>query len=198
MEAAHDSTALMLAVAGGFLLFAGGFWMIVSLGQWALAPVERRVSPVRLPTQFSLREVLLLVTEAQLAIAAIVWWWGDEAAAALITITIIGACLVVAWWHGTQRLSRSGVTCCLRRCVFLAVVNPLAGVAITAALWMNGTAILNTCLGKHWPLQPWLIGNLVIIGAFVTCRMLTVWAMRDVTPASDTLVADEGIQYVSN
>ena len=197
MEATHHWTALMLAVAGGFLLFAGGFWLIVSLGQWALAPVERRVSPVRLPSQFSLREFLVLITQAQLAIAAIVWWWGDEAAGALVTIAIIGACLVVAWWQGTQRLSRSGVTCCLRRCIFLALVNPLAGIAITAALWINGTAVLHTCLGKHWPLEPWLIGNLVIIGAFVICRMLTVWAMRDVTPAVSVEVCEDGIHYLS-
>ena len=196
MDATHDSYALLVAVASGFLLFAGGFWIIVSLGNWALAPVERRPVAARLPTQFSLREFALVVIEMQFVAAAIFWWCGDSAMAHC-GIGAASCALLLAWWHGAQRLARCGITCPWRRGVFLTVVTPLATAGITAALWINGHAVLQTCLGRHWPLSPWLAGNLVITGAFVTCRLLTMWAMHNVTPRRATEAHEEGIQYVS-
>ena len=196
MDATSDSMALTIAVASGFLLFAGGFWAVVALGSWALAPVEHRITKFRVPTQFSMREVAILAIELQMAVA-VLFWCKSESTAALWTMGVVCCALLAAWWYGAQRLSRCRVTCPWRRGLFLGIVMPLAIASIGAALWINGQAVLDTCLGRHWPLTPWLIGNLGIIGAFVTCRLLTMWAMLNVTPQSTRHVREDGIQYVS-
>ena len=196
MDATHDTTALTLAIGLGFLLFAGGFWIIVALGYWALAPVELRTTKKRIPTQFSIREFALLAIELQFAVA-ILTWYCDESTAALSVMAVVGCALLLAWWHGAQRLARCGVRCAYRRGLFLAVVIPLATASIAAALWHNGHAVMETCLGRHWSLPNWLAGNLGIIVAFVTCRLLSMWAMQNVTPRPTRQLHEDGIQYVS-
>ena len=196
MDATHDSTAVTLAAASAFLLFAGGFWAIVSLGKWALAPVEGSTAAARFPAQFSLREFALLAIEMQLAVGAVFWLCPSEIATMPFVLTVGGA-LLAAWWHGVRRLAESNVTCHFRRDVFLMIVVPLATISIGAALWINGDAVLQTCTGQPWSIHTWLAGNLVIIGAFITCRLLTMWTMRAVTTPSAKQVPDDGIQYVS-
>ena len=196
MDATQDSAALWFAATSGFLLFAGGFWIIVTLGHWALAPVERRAIRIRVPTQFSLCEFSLLAVEMQLAFAVLFWWCGDATLAAW-AMGVLGCVLLCAWWHGAQRLTRCGIACPWRRGVFLTLVMPLVSGCIMAALWTNGQAVIDICMGRHWLLLPWLAGNLVIIGAFATCRLLTMWAMRNVTPSIATQAGEDGVQYVS-
>ena len=193
MDATSDSTALLIAVATGFLLFAGGFWIIVSLGHWALAPVEHGTAKARVPTQFSLREFALLAIELQLAVG-IVFWWCDQSASALWLFAVIAGALLIAWWHGAQRLARCNVLCPMRRGLFLTVVIPLATFSIAAALWINGHAIVQTCLGQHWPLSPWLAGNFVTLTIFLTCRLINVWVLSTVPSGgvSDQRVVDAG------
>lgn len=198
MDATDGSTALTLAVMVSFVLFAGGFWIIASLGQWALAPIDRCGAGGRRPAQFSLAEFLLLMLEAQGLFAAGLWWCDERTGWTSAAALLIGVSLTAAWWQGVQRLSRGGVVCRWRRGVFLLVVTPTACAAIIAALWINGRAVLEVCLGNHWPLAPWLTGNALIIGAFLICRLLTVWAMHDVTARRAYKSADEGIRYVSS
>ncbi len=177
MDATHGSAALSLAVGGSFMLFAGGFWTIIALGQWALAPIDRIRAAVRLPAQFSLSEFLLLLLQAQAVVIAAAWCGGEPSAWTTLAALLIDVSLLAAWWQGVQRLSRAGVRCRRRRGVFLAIVAPLACAATVAALWINGRAVMETCLGTSWPLLPWLIGNGLVLAAFLICRLLTVWAM---------------------
>ena len=196
MDASYDSAALVIAVGSAFLLFAGGFWTIVSLSKWALDPAESGAVAASNPSQFSLREFALLAIEMQLAVGAVFWWWNNQPIAMWI-IVVMGSALLLAWWQGVRRLARCDVTCQVRRATFLTLAIPLAMSSIVAALWLNGEAVMQTCLGRPWPLAPWLAGNLAIIGAFVICRLLTVWTMRRVTPTATLNPSEDGIQYVS-
>ena len=197
MDAVHDSNVVTLAVGSAFALFGGGFWVVCSLGKWALAPIDRPVAAARIPTQFSVRDFLLLMVQAQVLLAAGLWWGESAPGWSAAGVLVIGTFICAAWWQGVKRLSACGVTCPRRRSVFLLLVAPAVCGTIIAALWINGQAVLATCLGQQWPLLPWLIGNLVIIGAFLTCRMLTVWAMRNVTPRGADPELNDGMQYVS-
>lgn len=197
MEAAHDSTALTLAAFSAFALFAGGFWMIASLGQWALAPVERPAAGLRLPTQFSVGEFLLLMLQAQAAVAGGLWWCGGDRDWMLTVAAVLGLGAIAVWWVGIRRMSRCGVTSSLRRAVFLLFVSPTTVAAFIAALWINGRAVVSLLTTGELPWGPWLASNLAVIGAFVLCRVTTLWILSDARPAMPAPIADDGICYVS-
>jgi len=179
MDAAPDSTALRLAAASAFLLFAGGFWTIVCLGQWSLAPLDRSRIPGKAPIRFSLREFLLLGLQMQLVVAACLRWHADEPGWPIASAAVGAAGLAACWWYAIRWLSHCGVTCGLRRAVFLALVAPLACAGIGVALWHNGRAVLLLCTGEEWPLLPWLLVNLAILAGFGACRLINVWVVSD-------------------
>ena len=119
MDANGTSFALELATGLSFVLFAGAFWAISSLGQWAIAPVERfagaAIRPARVPTRFSLSELGLLLTQVQLAAAACLWMTASDHRWAT-TACALACCGVTAmWWVSLRRLTICRVQCRRRR-----------------------------------------------------------------------------------
>ncbi len=145
----------------------------------ALAPVERPVAGLPLPTQFSVGEFLLLMLQAQAAVAGGLWWCGGDGDWTLIVATVLGLGAIAIWWVGIRRMSQCGVTSSLRRAVFLLLVSPTTVAAFIAALWINGRAVVALLTTGDLSWGPWLASSLAVIGAFALCRVTTIWILSD-------------------
>ncbi len=180
MDASSSSFALEIATAASFLLFAGAFWIVSSLGQWAIAPVDRHASRAALPrvrTRFSLSEVLLLAVQVQLAAGASLWLAASDTRWAISACAMAVGGIAAMWWASLRRLALCRVACPRRRAAFLSLVAPLTCVAIALGLWFNGRAVVATVSTGDFALAPWLAGNLVALCAFLVCRRLTLWVL---------------------
>jgi hypothetical protein len=194
MDASSSPFALEFATAASFLLFAGAFWIVSSLGQWAIAPVERftpSTTLARVRTQFSLRELMLLGVQVQLAAGAGLWLSASDArwAASACTLAVCGVTAI--WLTSLRRLAHCRVNCSRRRAAFLAIVAPLTCVAIALGLWFNGRAVVETISTGDFALAPWLAGNFVGLCAFVLCRRLTLWVLGSAASVAAVPVAAE-------
>jgi hypothetical protein len=181
MDASNPSFALEIATAASFLLFAGAFWAVSSLGQWAIAPVER--PPLRLPlrgvrTCFSLGELGLLLVQVQLAAGACLWIAASDQRWETAACALASCGVAAMWWVSLRRLAFCQVACRQRRATFLGIVAPLTCVAIALGLWFNGRAVLEIVTTGDFVTLPWLAGNLAALVAFLVCRRLTLWVLR--------------------
>lgn len=178
MDAAADSPAALIAVVAGFFLFAGGFWAIVCLGQWALGAANDASIGKPLPMQFSVCEFLLLLLQAQLVATGGLWWCDGEATLAAAGVAVGCGAVVALWWVSLRRLARCRVACPAKRTVFLLLVAPATCAAFIAAMWINGRAAVDLLTAGAFQDVPWLIGNLVTIVTFLACRGLTAWVLH--------------------
>ena len=62
--------------------------------------------------------------------------------------------------------------------LLLGGTTPIQVAATAAALWITGNAVLQTCLGRDWPLAPWLAKNLLIAVALAGCHLVTLWCLE--------------------
>jgi hypothetical protein len=184
MDANSSSLAVELAAAMSFLLFAGTFWAVSSLGQCAIAPIDRSVAiGPRAPARFCLSELLLLAVEIQFAAAISMWLARGDVAWAIAACALSVGGLAAMWWRGLQRLARCGVACQRRRAALLGIVAPATCSAIAAGLWFNGRAVLEIAATGELSPAPWLAGNAAAMVAFIACRRLTLWVERE-SPAA--------------
>jgi hypothetical protein len=184
MDAASTSIALELATAVSFVLFAGGFWIVSSLGGWAIAPVERVAAMVpRAQARFCLSELLLLAVQAQLAAGLSLWLAGGDLSWAITACALSVGGLALMWWMGLRRLASCAVACRRRRAAFLGIVAPLTCVAIALGLWFNGRAVWEIAATGELSPAPWLSGNMAALAAFFVCRRLTLWVQGE-SPAA--------------
>lgn len=178
MDAGGSSFALQLATGASFLLFAGAFWIVTSLGQWALAPVDRfALAARRAPTRYSIGELLLLVVHVQLAVF-ILWLSARDERWGMAACALASAGIIAVWWASLRRLAECDVVCRRRRALFLGLVAPLTGVAIALGLWFNGRAVFEIVAAGDFVVLPWLLGNLAALCAFLTCRRATLWCFE--------------------
>ena len=179
MDANSSSLAMEFATAVSFLLFAGAFWIVSSLGQWAIAPVDRFAAAKRTRTRFSMTEFLVLLWQVQLAIGASLWLAAGDSRWAISAGTLVGLGMAAMWWVSLRRLATCGVTCRRRRTTFLGLVAPLTCTAIALGLWFNGRAVFEIVSTGEFDIAPWLAGNLAALVAFLLCRRLTLWVLLD-------------------
>jgi hypothetical protein len=179
MDANNSSLALELATAISFLLFAGGFWVVSSLGGWAIAPVDRFAAAQRARTRFCLSDLLVLLLQVQLAIGASLWLAAGDFRWLISACALTSLGSAAMWWVSLRRLTTCGVACRRRRTAFLGLVAPLTCTAIALGLWFNGRAVFEIVSSGDFASAPWLAGNLAALVAFLLCRRLTLWVLHD-------------------
>ena len=175
MDATGDLTAFTVAVSIGFAIFAAAMWAVVSLCDLTTRTVGRHTPSVS-ARHFSLLELLLFAGQLQLALAFTPR--SLPVPSYLLLVTLIGIGWGCAFLRSAGFLSRNLITCRLRRCLLLGGTTPIQVAATAAALWINGNAVLQTCLGRDWPLAPWLAKNLLIAVALAGCHLVTLWCLE--------------------
>lgn len=178
MDANSSRLAVELATSVSFVVFAATFWAVSSLGRWAIAPVDGVVVGPRFAARYSLRELLLLLLQMQLAMGLCLWLTGEDRGWTILAMAVSTIALAAIWWLSWRRLQACGVACPRRRAVFLGGVAPLTCVAISLGLWSNGRAVFEICSTGDFVLTLWFAGNAASMAAFVACRHTTLWVLK--------------------
>ncbi|HUY91641.1 MAG TPA: hypothetical protein VMV10_23065 [Pirellulales bacterium] len=137
-----------LPILGAILFFAGliaAIALLVTIGLYILAPLDRAARHLRRPTQFTMVDFLSLMFLFQLPMAALRGWASLREEPAIWIFYAFGWLATAAMWASSVRtLSRAGIENTWHRGVFLAFVLPAAyfgSIVFTASLFVAVVAL---------------------------------------------------------